>query len=264
MNEPHISLPMYDWPELQCHTDQFHALLKASLGDRGFNASNRLERDRENFDIWQDKHLLMSQTCGLPFVKFLKEKVSLIGTPAYDIECGAGSYYSVIVVHKDASASSMDDLKGKKYAYNENTSQSGYYALQYTLSLMENAATHFGASCKSGSHRQSIQAVASGKADFAAIDAISWKHATRHEAESRHLRVIGKTPPTPGLPYITRPRSANECDTLHMAVIDAMMALNETTRDALLLTGFAKTNLIDYRVIEERMQCVQQEFGPMS
>ncbi len=263
MSSLHVSLPMYDWPEIENHTNTFHSLLKDSFNQRGFDTPNKLERARQGLDIWQDQKLLMSQTCGLPFVRFLKGEVCLIGTPAYDINCGAGSYFSVIVVHQNSDVNTLEDLKGLKFAFNDSNSQSGYAALLYTLSDIENAEEHFISHMKSGGHRQSIQAVAEGNADFAAIDAITWKLAMRHEKSAARLRVIATTAPTPGLPYITCRRSSAETDKLHMAVIDAMMALDEPTRDALLLTGLSKTRPKDYHVIETRLRRVQEKFGPM-
>ncbi|MEH6475621.1 MAG: PhnD/SsuA/transferrin family substrate-binding protein [Sneathiella sp.] len=263
MINAHVSLPMYDWPELKNYTDAFHSLLQDSFGQRGFHAPHTLERTRPEREIWQDQHLLMSQTCGLPYVSFLKDEVSLIGTPAYDINCGAGSYFSVIVVHQSSDINTLEDLKGLKFAYNDSNSQSGYAALLHTLSDQENAAEHFTSHMQSGGHRQSVQAVAEGLADFAAIDAISWKLAMRHEKTAARLRVIATTAPTPGLPYITCRRPDIETDKLHMAVIDAMMTLDETTRDALLLTGLSKTRPNDYHVIEKRLRRVQEKFGPM-
>jgi len=45
--------------------------------------------------------------------------------------------------------------------------------------------------------------VAEGRADLAALDAVSWALVQDHEPAARALRVIEATAPTPALPYIT-------------------------------------------------------------
>jgi ABC-type phosphate/phosphonate transport system substrate-binding protein len=52
---------------------------------------------------------------------------------------------------------------------------------------------------ETGGHRQSVQAVADGRADVAAIDAVCWALAGRHEdAAVEKLRVINRTPAEAG------------------------------------------------------------------
>ena len=45
--------------------------------------------------------------------------------------------------------------------------------------------------------------MAGGRADIAAIDAVTWRMIERLDADlAARLRVVAGTPPTPGLPYI--------------------------------------------------------------
>ncbi len=259
MSKAIVSLPMYDWPEVQTYNDQFYKELRTSFADQGFVAPTVLDRTKTPIEQWLDSNLLLSQTCGLPFKTVLKDRVSLVGTPAYGINCGAGSYYSVIVVHQDASVDTLDELKGLTFAYNDKGSQSGYAALLYTLCSVGNAED-FRSSYESGSHRKSIQDVATGRADFAAIDALSWELALRHEPAAQKLRVIATSEPTPTLPFITARRSRKEVERLHMAVVDAMVRLREETREALLLIGFSPLKERDYVVIETRLNIVRRTF----
>jgi ABC-type phosphate/phosphonate transport system substrate-binding protein len=242
---------MYDWPELRQDTDLLWDRLRESLQDNGFPAPQHLDRGQPVGTLWQSDRLLLAQTCGLPFVRDLTGKVSLVGTPAYDIKCGAGSYYSVIVVHTDCKAQSLDDVAGLRLAYNGKGSQSGYAALAYSLS---NSAPHggvFSSSLCSGSHRESIKAVAEGRADVAAIDAVTWEIALQHENSVADLRVLALTEPTPGLPFVCTNQSDWNPDRIHMAVVEAMAALDENCRQALLLAGFAHTMPSDYDVIRK-------------
>jgi len=261
MSDSIVSLPMYDWPELQSANDRFFAVLKQSLLDHGFSAPDGLNRSAVREDIWQSDELLLSQTCGLPLVTLLKDKVSIVGTPAYGIECGAGSYFSVVVVHKNSDLNSLSDLKTKTFTYNEKGSQSGYMAFLHLISPLDNAHKILVNSVQSGGHRQSIQDVAAGKADFAAIDTVSWELALRHEPAAGQLRVIATTKPTPALPFISALRRQHEIEKIHVAVSAAMASLDETTREELMLIGFMPATFRDYGVIENRWRQMEAMFA---
>lgn len=246
------TLPMYDWPEIREATDAFWLCLYDSLTRFGFPAPEKLDREDCDAELWRHPGLVLGQTCGLPLVSGLMDTVSLVGTPAYDIECGAGCYYSVIVVRKDSAFASDADLRGARLAYNGLTSQSGYAALAYHLRDLAAQGPVFAEKLVSGSHRQSLRMVAGGQADVASIDAVSWRHALRHEPAAADLRVLAKTDTTPGLPLVCAKGPGWSTDQMHLAVIEAMAALDPEASDALLLTGFAQTRLSDYSVIAKR------------
>ena len=63
---------------------------------------------------------------------------------------------------------------------------------------------------KTGSHRASVKSVASGKIDFAAIDAQSWRFIKKYDKFSINIRVLDHTNPTPGLPFITSQNGLKE------------------------------------------------------
>lgn len=251
------ALPMYDWPELFSAHDVYWSTLAESLRAFGFPAPPELTRTMPEELLWCDEQLLLSQTCGLPLVRDLSPCVQVVGTPAYDIACGAGSYFSVIVVRQDSTADKLEDLYGMRLAYNCRNSQSGYAALAYLLRGRAQSGRFFSESRCTGSHRASIRDVASGKSDLAAIDAVSWKLALRHEGAAHALRVLATTTPTPGLPMICAKRPDWSSDRIHMAVVEAMAALDTDTMDALLLTGFAQTTLADYAIIARNHAIVE-------
>jgi ABC-type phosphate/phosphonate transport system substrate-binding protein len=247
------TLPMYDWPETQDANDRLWKALLSSLRDHGLEAPESLSRDMDPMDVWQSSNLVLGQTCGLPYVQLLTPKVSLVGTPAYDIECGAGSYYSVIIVHEESDIYSLADLSGKTLGVNDALSQSGYAAFYYHLRSASFPQKLIGAHHLTGSHRNSITAIASARVDVAAIDAVSWELAKRHEPMSAKLRVLECTEPTPGLPLITAVYKGNDdLSKLRDSVVEAMASLEEDCRDDLLLMGFAPTTDADYRIIQER------------
>jgi ABC-type phosphate/phosphonate transport system substrate-binding protein len=240
---------MYDWPEVRNATDALWACLRDSLFSFGFPAPDFLKRGECDTSLWSHPGLVIGQTCGLPLVSGLEDTVSVVGTPAYEIECGAGCYYSVIVVRQDSTIACERDLIGSRLAYNGPMSQSGYGALAYHLRDLCNAGPVFSGKTVSGSHRQSLRLVAEGKAEVASIDAVSWQLALRHEPAANALRVLTHTQATPGLPLVCAKHAGWSVSRMHMAVIEAMAALDPATSEALLLTGFAQTCLSDYAVI---------------
>jgi len=250
------ALPMYDWPELRRETDQFWVRLRDSLSSSGFPAPQSLDRNRPMESIWRDENLLLAQCCGLPYVTNLSGTVSLIGTPAYELDCGAGSYYSVIVVHADCDIASMKDVAGLRLAINSANSQSGYAALAYHLRQNGWKSTPFSHSLCTGSHRASIVSVAERQSDLAAIDAVTWKIAQRHEPATEKLRILAVTEPTPGLPFICANRRNRQADRIHLAVVEAMASLDEDCRQALLLSGFAPTLPSDYDIIRKHHELI--------
>ncbi|WP_419913401.1 phosphate/phosphite/phosphonate ABC transporter substrate-binding protein [Hoeflea sp.] len=251
------TLPMYDWPEVRAANDELWNCLRVSLRDHGFPAPERLERGEPADDLWRSRNLVLGQTCGLPFVRDLMQTVSVVGTPSYEIECGAGSYFSAIVVRNDSDIEDIADLKGRRLAYNSPCSQSGYAGLAYHLRDLAGDAPIFSEKIQSGSHRESVRMIAGDKADVAAIDAVAWRLAQRHEPAASGLRVLALTEPLPGLPMICARNNGWSVDRMHLAVVEAMATLEPDIADALLLNGFAPYSESDYSVIARRAERAQ-------
>lgn len=252
-------LPMYDWPEIQSTTDAFWSALRESLGAAGFHPPEHLTRAGDPFECWRDPGLLLGQTCGLPYVEKLSGTVSLVGTPAYDINCGAGSYFSVIVVHRDSGIKSLSDINSAHFGYNDPLSQSGVAAFFYHLMTQGIAFQKIRKYSRLMSHRTVIKHLAERRIDIASIDAVTWELAKRFETATDKLTVIARTHPTPGLPMITARRSKSEVDRIHHAVVEAMASLPCVTQDALLLTGFAATEEADYQLIKRNYEKIRPD-----
>ncbi len=254
-----VCLPMYDWPEIRSDTQAFLSLLSESLAERGLEKPSILTCEGEPWDVWRNPMLLLGQTCGLPLIVRLGGQVSLVGTPAYDIEGEAGSYHSVFVVHVAAEAESLEQFKLRRYAYNGLLSQSGFAAFHSTFMNAGRRPGDWDEAICSGSHRESICAVASGRADIAAIDAVSFEIAKRYLPEANEVRVIARSEPTPGQPYVTGKEWAPRRASIAESVDEAIAALPSAKRKALLLSGLTCTRIEDYQVIAERWQKVQDE-----
>lgn len=243
------SLPMYDWPEIAWAHDVLWKAIASRLKAAGIAAPAEIERRRASDAIWRDPGLVLSQTCGYPFSTRLRGIVRLVGTPIYDVPgCDGPSYSSMIVVRADEPGERLADVRGKRFAYNTTDSLSGYLALG---AAAKEAGVDAGLRewIETGSHRGSVRAVAEGEADVAAIDAVCWALALRHEREaSSRLKVIARTPLRPGLPFITAvERRDAEIHAIRDA-INAAIADPETlaARQALSLVGLGTFSEFDY------------------
>ena len=199
------SLPMYDWPELRRATDAWWTGLARQLRAEGFEAPDRLARMPDRYGQCPRTDLLMSQTCGYPLTHDFKGLLQVLATPVYDVEgCSGPLYRSVIVVHADAPASRLEDLRGATAAYNGEDSLSGHLALKCVFAPLSRAGRFFGKVLRSGSHLASMRLVHERQAHVAAIDCVSYALARRYRPDiAAGLAVIAQGPPAPALPYVT-------------------------------------------------------------
>ena len=231
------SLGMYDRAETAGANDRLWALIRDALRCAGEAAPEALTRgDAAYWPAWQSPDLVFSQTCGFPYRARLHDHVTLIGAPYYGIAgCPAGHYVSVYVVRRD-DPRALADFDGAGLAYNDALSQSGWAAPQNHASAL---GLHFAAGLETGGHRASALAVAEGRAEFAAIDALTWDFLTAFEPWTAGLRVLGQTAPaTPALPYITA--KGRDADLYFRATEAAIAALTAADRDLLRIRGLVR------------------------
>lgn len=198
------ALPMYDWPEERACVDALWAQLRGGLRTAGFDAPRNLTRDRDLVDIWTDPDLILGMACGLPYSLNLHDRVGLVGALDPKLpDTPAGNYVSVIVV-RAADTRPLKSLLSSRVAVNARDSQSGWGAL---AEWARTSGEELGETHLTGSHEASARSVATGTADIASLDAVTWKLVKRHRPEvASRLRVATETAPTPALPLITARR----------------------------------------------------------
>ncbi|OHC54506.1 MAG: hypothetical protein A3D16_10050 [Rhodobacterales bacterium RIFCSPHIGHO2_02_FULL_62_130] len=241
------SLGMYDRAETAGANDRLWAGIRDGLRAAGLAAPDALTRGEHAYwDAWQSPDLVFSQTCGFPFRARLHDHVTLIGTPDYGLpDCSAGHYYSVFVARAD-DPRGLVDLATARFTYNEELSQSGWAAPQ------NHAAAHglpcFHPHLRSGGHRLSALAVAEGRADVAAIDAVTWALLSRWELLTAQLRVVDRSrPSTPALPFIAG--KGADAGLYFDVVKAAIAALAPEDRAALHLRGLVRIAAEDYLAV---------------
>jgi ABC-type phosphate/phosphonate transport system substrate-binding protein len=244
---------MYDWPEVHWANDALWAAIAERLNAAGIAAPEKLDRSRRFGEEWLDPNLVLSQVCGWPYATELRGKVRLVATPVYSVEGREGpNYSSAIVVRRDGPGS-LADLRRRRFAFNSHDSLSGYVTLirHMAQSGLGEADVEW---VETGAHRASLLAVAEGRADLAAIDALAWALAQEHEANAAaRLQVIAWTAQRPAPPLVTaHGRTDREVGALRAAV-EAATASPETqaARAALHLSGLAVLDEADYAKIAE-------------
>ena len=196
---------MHDHPAVRWATDALWEALAIALVERGVPAPLALDRRPDYTSAWLEPGLVLSQTCGYPYVTRLRGRVRLVATPVYRADgCDGARYRSIVLVRANDRAENLADLRGRRVALNADDLQSGHNALRAAVAPLAQSGRFFVGSTLTGSHRASADAVAQGVADLCAIDCVCWAILRRHEPErTEGLRAIGWTAPAPGLPLIT-------------------------------------------------------------
>lgn len=240
------SLMMYQRQQLIAAHNRYWTLIRAHLAKTGIDSPETLSQDAEEFFVWRHPQLILSQTCGMPYRTWLHQNVNLVGTPDYGIDgCPSGYYRSALVIRDDDQRQSVDEFKDAVFAYNQTYSQSGYTAPYWHI---KPKGYWFQNKLHAHQHLESARAVAEGRADIAALDAVSWRLIAKYEPFAQTLRVLEWTEPTPGLPLITS--SHGDAEVLFHAVEAAISNLTDKDRSDLGLQGIVRIAKSNYLAVE--------------
>lgn len=145
--------------------------------------------------------------CGLPLIRhnrsalnYLQKPLQILSAPVMlaDRYENQPIYFADIVVNAASNFKSFEDLQGTRFCYNDLGSNSGYNLLRYRLlqhlyrekifsTSNQEKISYFSNVRQSGSHQRSLQWIANGLADCAAIDSVVM------EAELRQFPELGKS-----------------------------------------------------------------------
>ncbi|MEM8863347.1 MAG: PhnD/SsuA/transferrin family substrate-binding protein, partial [Chloroflexota bacterium] len=164
---------------------------------------------------WQDRDKMINRgfaqvgwVCGLPYVlkqEAYPDQFELIAAPVMEHQRYQHRpvYYSDVVVRYDSNLQTFGDLKGKRWAYNEPNSQSGYNITRYHLAVLREEIGYFGNVIEAGSHLNAVDMILNGEIDAAAIDSTVLELAYEERPELRQdLRVVDVLGPSPIPPWI--------------------------------------------------------------
>ena len=227
MSDHIAQLPMYDWPEVRPATDALWTEIRTALQKRGIASPETLNRNEA------------TETA----MRYLVSEVR------YEFQKRG------IVVRQSESIDDPATLRGQRAAINHEDSYSGSLALKRWAARLAGETAFFASVIATGSHRDSVCAVANGLADTAAIDSVSWCLAKRIEPAAQSLSIVAKTDDRPGLPLITRTgHGTKTLASFRSALDEAVKMLDPASRSSLGITGFVPAHDQDYDVIHEDLQ----------
>lgn len=233
------SLAMYPLAPLRGATDELWASVRQHLGW----GPDALEWSVLTPEVWHHPQLLVAQACGWPLVTELADSVAVVGTFDYDVP-GAerGTYRSVLVSRHDTSIGELRTRRDVVVAANAMDSLSGWISLQHAWGGKPSTVV------ETGAHLESVRALATGRADVASIDAVSWAlFADMEPGLVSPLHVVGAGPRVPCLPVVAGRRHTADVPALRAAfaaaVADAAIA---DACAALRIRGFVPLDLADF------------------
>lgn len=157
--------------------------------------------------------------------------LQLIAAPVVN---GAPSYYSYIIVPRSSTATALASLRDKTFAFTDPGSNTGYTVPRFMLvEAGVSPKSFFRETFLTYSHSNSIEAVATGKADGAAVDSLIWDYENATDpSDTSRTRVIEKSEPFAIPPVVARPGLDSA---VVSAVRDALLTAHEDAEGKALL-----------------------------
>jgi phosphonate transport system substrate-binding protein len=185
--------------------------------------------------------------CGLPFIRHSHRcprqwraiAAPVMNAPRYQQH---PVYFSDVVVSHRSAFTTLADLEGTTFCYNDPGSNSGYQLMRQALMQAEYPPHFFKQVIQSGAHQRSLRWVADGLADCAAIDSTVLEQELRDYPDlAGQLRTVASIGPCPMPPVVAS-------DHLGMTQIAAIQSalLNP---DAELRSAMNKANIQGYAAV---------------
>jgi phosphonate transport system substrate-binding protein len=146
----------------------------------------------------------------------------VMAAPRYE---GRPIYFTDVIVRHDSPCRSFADLRGRRYAYNDPGSHSGYNVPRDHLLRLGETRGYFGEVVASGGHLASIRLVEDGQVDASGIDStvLDLERARRPEL-GRALRTVAVLGPSPIPPVVVARRLAED---RKRRLREALLAMHE-------------------------------------
>ena len=192
-----------------------------------------------------------------PYV-MVRDQVKLLAVPVYQ---GKPTYTAYLIVPaSDTSTHSIRQLKGTIFAYADPISHTGYLVPRYQLQLAgEDPNTFFRKTFFAWSHRNVIEAVATGLAQGGSVDAYVWESAQKITPElTARTRIVGRSAAYAFPPIVARNAlPAGEFHAMQNALLQ--MAADPAAQDVLKefnLDGFTTGKPSQYDPVDKLMRAV--------
>jgi phosphonate transport system substrate-binding protein len=176
---------------------------------------------------------------------------------------GKSAYHSMVIARKDKGLASVEQLKGRTFAFVDPSSASGHlFPKAGLMATGFDADTGFSRVIFSGSHDASILAVANNKVDAAAVaDRIFESAVAKGVVKAEDFQVIWRSQPIPESPMVWR----KSLDAATKQKVAAALAdvKDLPWGDQGVLNGFAPTNDQAYDVVRQTAKVLNLDLGKM-
>ena len=168
-------------------------------------------------------------------------------------------YQALIIVPQDSRSENLAGLAGKRFAFSDATSFSGYLFPVYLLKLRQQTPEKFfGQSLFSQNYAKSLQSVAMNLLDGAAIDSIAYDHARRNNPElAARVRIIHSSEPIGVGPVVIRQALPSQQKEL-LKTIFLNMHYNQDMRKVLRDLMFERFSIVPTRLYDAPRQILQE------
>lgn len=212
--------------------------------------------------VYRDPRLLLGQTCGYPYRKAWAATHRPVCVAAFAVDgCAQTQYSSCFITPADGGVADLASARGKRAAVNHPDSHSGMNALRHAIAGLAGGRPFFSEVLVSHSHLASIELVARGRVELAAIDAVTCALHREHAPDlHRRIRIIGQSAPATALPFIAP--AARVHPGLVNALNASLRALGEHRGALRALRGFLAVSAADYAAIGEMERLAVQNGYP--
>ncbi|GBD95985.1 ABC transporter, phosphonate, periplasmic substrate-binding protein [bacterium BMS3Abin06] len=184
-------------------------------------------------DLLKTGRAQFAYTCTGAYLDGRKEfGLEVLAVPVID---GKTTYNSYIIVNKKSDIADFRRLKGKVFAFTDPLSLTGRLYPVYLLNTMNTVpGDFFRKTFYTSSHEKSIESVAYGFADGAAVDSLIYNNMKRAESSATDLVKVIRASPPYGIPPIVASPVAQKSDKLLILSALIKMAVDPEGRDILM------------------------------
>ena len=219
--------------------------------------------DRSSYDeinaLLKSAEIDAAFVCGRPYVDGHEEfGLELLAQP---VVYGNTVYYSYIIVNADSDIESFQQLRGKSFAFADPKSNSGKLAPTYILAKDgETPETFFSKYSYTYAHDKSIEAVALGIVDGAAVDSLIWEYLNAVNPEhTGRTKVIHRSEPYGIPPFVVNPALDKETK---LRLKEILLQMHDDPQGSDILKGmkvdkFAEGSDSDYDSIRHMIALVE-------
>lgn len=206
------------------------------------------------------KELDLAFVCSGPYVSGKKEfGAEILAVPVCH---GKSVYYSYFITSRESGIRSFKEFQGKTFAFTDPLSNSGYMVPVYYLARQHETPEHyFKKTFFTHSHDNSIQAVANGLADGAAVDSLIYEFMQDTDPGlTAKIRIVNKSKPYGIPPVVTIPSMDPE---VKAKLKQIFFTIHEDPRGKMILTNlqidrFIQGDDANYETVRQLQNFLEQ------